>query len=434
MIGLAHMFKTGIAKQLIGTSICRIVVAASSVVFSIIIARLLGPSDTGSLFFALAILLCTGFIPRMGNDLNLVLYTSSFFHKNEFGKINGVLLLTSIVAVILSIILLFFASNFENFIGSSVGYKQTYYHVSFTLLALPALSLAALFAGCLKGAGLPGRATFLEQGGVFVLALPVIALPGLFAFEIDILDSFAIIVSCYYLMALIGAVWWFNISPLSDRLFLPTRGEAILFFRSSFNMGLAALAAYTAHWGNIVLVGLLSNANQTGLYTVADRIATIQYFALSIVYAVFFQRLSIAHGNKDYENFRKLAQNASLLSTAGAMPVLFIIIFQPELLLSLFGGGFSQATLELRLLGVAYFFSALLGAGSYVLIITKYEKALRNITLIGLLLQLALGIALIPSFGAKGAAMALLIAYFFRFIAALYITKIAAGFYLFPRF
>lgn len=433
-MNLAERFlKGGLANQLFTTALCRITVAVASLVFSLIIARQLGPTATGTLFFALATVSCIGFIPRLGNDLNLVLYTSTHHPGCAFDKIYGYLLISSMIAVLLSLVIIFAVRNLDSVVILTEPSRHTYQYISAMLLALPAICLAAFLAGCLKGVGQPGRSTLLEQGGVFVPAVLAWILLYLLGTDPDLDLSVTILVTCFYLMAAVGLIWWFRIAPVTAGITFPALSETKHLLMSSFNMGLSGLLSYTSHWGNILLVGILANASQTGVYAVADRIATIQYFVLSIVYAVFFQRLSKLYNDKANKDFQKLSQRASLISTLWASPLLLMSLVWPKGLLSVFGHDFSNASLELQLLSLGYFSTTLLGSGAHVLIISGQERVLKNITLWSFALQLALALILIPLFGAKGAAAALLAAYLVRYMASIVAIRSHLGFYLYPK-
>jgi O-antigen/teichoic acid export membrane protein len=63
----------------------RLAVAGSPFGFSILLARLLGPDDMGSVFFALSILWGASLVARLGNDVNLIWSTSRLMHADDYG-------------------------------------------------------------------------------------------------------------------------------------------------------------------------------------------------------------------------------------------------------------------------------------------------------------------------------------------------------------
>jgi len=78
----------------------------------------------------------------------------------------------------------------------------------------------------------------------------------------------------------------------------------------------------------------------------------------------------------------------------------------PQLFLSAFGNDFYEGRVPLMILGIGQFVNAFTGSVGFLLSMTGHERTLVGCSIVGLLVNLFLGILLVPSMNAIGAAIA----------------------------
>ena len=93
------------------------------------------------------------------------------------------------------------------------------------------------------------------------------------------------------------------------------------------------------------------------------------------------------------------------LLLAAGLPIIAVIIIFPEKILSLFGSVYTQGALVLIILAFGQLVNIMTGSVAMLLSMTKYERELRNMTIITALIVLPFGFYLISSFGLIGAAI-----------------------------
>ena len=88
-----------------------------------------------------------------------------------------------------------------------------------------------------------------------------------------------------------------------------------------------------------------------------------------------------------------------------ALPVVVAIVIFPEWLMSLFGAAFESASVPLVILAIGQLINAATGSVAYILMMTGHEVCYRRATIVAAVVNVVLGIILIPKYGAIGAAI-----------------------------
>jgi O-antigen/teichoic acid export membrane protein len=409
------------------TFICRVIAAFSTLLFAIVIARYLGSADTGAIFFSLAIVIGLSLLALLGQQLNLTILAAQAMHDSDKQRVNSTILFSAGISLFLSALFIFVTNTLlpnaqvENFVTIRM------------LWALPAVTISYLFASCFKGMAWSGMAALLEQGGMFAISLLGFCLAIFSGYSLTLETVLNIFVSSAYFTAVLAVCIWFYRVPLTGLKFTTGVQGLMSFIRRSINMGVVALTVYLMQWGNILVLGVLVSKEEVGLYAAAERLATSQYFIFSVVALAFANRQSTMHYKQDSEGFRITTNRTALLSTFGALPIALVLVISPEWALSLFGEEFYGGTTPLRLLSLAYLAMTMLGSSGYALMVAGNEQQLRNITLLAAAALVAMGIMLIPFYGATGAAVAVLVAYLLQYVLTNRAVRRHLGFYVLPR-
>jgi O-antigen/teichoic acid export membrane protein len=172
----------------------------------------------------------------------------------------------------------------------------------------------------------------------------------------------------------------------------------------------------------LILVSLISNADQTGYYSTAFKIVEVIGGTSGLIASSAFPLFARA-GRDDHERLRyavgKVADTALI---AGVYVTLSLVVAAPFVVEVIGGKSFDPAVPVLRLQAIALLGGFLAATWSYTLLSLRMHGALLRVTLVGLAASIALSAALVPSMGAKGASIASAICEFV--VAAGYLTAL----------
>ena len=155
-----------------------------------------------------------------------------------------------------------------------------------------------------------------------------------------------------------------------------------------------------------VMLGVMRGDVETGLYTAAYRVYEGMSYAPSVIAAVLTPRLSALFVT-DRARHRRLALLGVAASTALAVLIGAVAYQLAEPLMTwLFGGDFAAAARPFRILCVGLGFVFAIWVLHAIAISVNRERLLLTTGIIGLVVNVALNLYLIPHQGASGAAIA----------------------------
>ena len=158
-----------------------------------------------------------------------------------------------------------------------------------------------------------------------------------------------------------------------------------------------------------VMLGVMRTDVETGLYTAAYRVYEGLSYAPSVIAAVLSPRLSALHGGDraDRAAHRRLALLGLAGSTALALVVGVVAYrFATPLMTLLFGEDFAPAAAPFRILCLGLGFVFAIWVLHAIAISVNRERLLLKTGIVGLVVNVALNLYLIPRDGASGAALA----------------------------
>ncbi|WP_207477568.1 MATE family efflux transporter [Arenibaculum pallidiluteum] len=157
---------------------------------------------------------------------------------------------------------------------------------------------------------------------------------------------------------------------------------------------------------DIVMLGALDGVAGVGIYTVAAALADLVYFTHNAVGSVFGSVLAthFARGERE-EMLQALRVTARLGAGGGIAAAIPLIAFAPWIL-DLFGPGFDEGAIALRILAVAFAIRCFMGPVALLLTMTGHERDAARSFAASALANVILNLALIPPLGILGAALA----------------------------
>lgn len=169
------------------------------------------------------------------------------------------------------------------------------------------------------------------------------------------------------------------------------------------------------------MLGWMKGDLYTGLYAVSVRIYSIIKSLLAAIYAVAIPRLAFYHGNRHFEDYKKLYSNLWGYLTILLIPAgIGLICVSDEIIRFMGGEEFAASALSLQILAVSLVFAIFGGLVTACLNVTLgREKDNLIATVISAVINCGLNLIFIPLFAHYGAAMTTLISEAFVFIFCL---------------
>ncbi len=166
------------------------------------------------------------------------------------------------------------------------------------------------------------------------------------------------------------------------------------------------------NWGDTFLLGFFKNPEIVGLYEAVYPLAKFTNFGLGMANFIFVPIISKLYANNRMKETKKTYQIVAKWIYFIMFPVFFILLLYPKLILGfLFKDVYMKGGLILRILTLGFIVRAIVGLNGPTLVSMGKTKIVFYGSLIGVGLNLILNVALIPSMGVAGAAIASGIAY-----------------------
>ncbi|MDP4003149.1 lipopolysaccharide biosynthesis protein [Methylobacterium sp. NEAU K] len=161
---------------------------------------------------------------------------------------------------------------------------------------------------------------------------------------------------------------------------------------------------------DVIVLGALVSPAELGLYFAATRIQQFVVFVHFAASAATLQRYSAAQAAADRPLLADLVRRQGRLTAAATMLVGCAILAASPLLLAMFGPGLGSSVPILCVLVAGSVAASLFGPGEDLLTMLGGERLCAGITAGMLLAAAALCLALVPSLGTLGAALAVAVA------------------------
>jgi O-antigen/teichoic acid export membrane protein len=378
-----------------------------AVIAGILLARTLGPSGYGAYSWSFAWATTLAAPAALGADQLLAREAGVEVDRGHWGALRALLrsALGTVVAVSLCVVVVC------GLVTLAIGRDELGARHTALLVALPILPLTAVAAvaqGVLVGLGRTANAlwpgTLGRQGSLVLLVVIATAAGGLSATDAVGLQLVASAVACVVVLLLVRRA--LARLPAAEGSVGVRRGE---WLRVSLLMGGAALFLVVDAQVGLLVVGAAGSDVDAGVYA-----AALQCLApFVLVQAAGRVALTSTVARLGAAGERERLQRGLRIATRGVAAVAaaaaLVLILVPSEVLGLFGEGFDGGASVLRILAVAYLVNSLCAFNGMVLIVRGEERVAMVAALACLVLDVVLCLVLVPPFGARGAAVAVLV-------------------------
>lgn len=360
----------------------------------------LSPAEAGAFFAATSVFLLAGAVARLGTPTGLVYWVARLHHGGREAAIGSVLRLglwpAGLASLAAALALLLAAPMF--------AHPDL---VRLIALFLPAsVAMEALLAAT-RGYRIMGPSVVIDKLGRTVAQLVGLAAIALAGNASALLITFAWVLP--YLPAAAAAGWYLlRRHRGAPETAFPDRVSARAFWGFTAPRAVAGVAQLGLQRLDIIMVAALAGLGPAAVYTVATRFVIVGQMASGAVGQSVQPRAAAAMAAGEPASARKLYQESTAWIVALTWPVYIGVGLLADWYLRMFGGEY--ATAEARavvwILVPAMMFSAACGVVDSMLAMAgKTSWQLIDVS-ISLVVNVGLNLALIPTLGVVGAAIA----------------------------
>lgn len=390
----------GLARGVVGTLGLNVSTTVLNFVLALALARLLGADGYGAFSFALAWAMVLSSVAGLGVSPLVVRHVASMHARQDWPGLRGLLRWSNTLVACTSLLTMAIAA----------------------LCAWLLLDRQTLLWPLLIGLGLvmPTALVIVRQSTMQGLGLVVlgripesIVAPGLFLLLAAVVgltwDGFS--ASSAVALMVIATLVAFGVGTVLLARSLPRgvtaaapRYESSSWTKSAMPLILIGVVGVVSAQAGTILLGVLSGAEDTGIFALALRLSTFASFLFLASTYPLMPAVARLHSLRDLETMRATVHRAALIVFVLSLPVAIGIAVFPDPLLGLFGGEFRGGATAVRILVLGELVKVILGFSGLLLVMTGHEADFARGVSLGAGAGIVLSLVLIPPFDATGAA------------------------------
>jgi O-antigen/teichoic acid export membrane protein len=369
---------------------------ALAMLFHVSAARALGVSGYGSFSYAHSNAMLLATIVSLGWPLASMRFVAQYRERREWAHLRGILAQGQYIVLSLSI-----------------GASAVLLAAAWLLRSRPEGARAAvlmavltpLFAlTMLRGRQLRGLMQVTASIVFGTVAVPALALAGVFAFRIDTVVGLVTVFAFTALsVRVVETGYLYRVMPSGARS-AQSQYDLRLWSRVAIVLALGELGRTVVFRADVFLLASLAGTEHVGIYSGVRRACVPITFTLVAVNTIAGPLLGSAYHGGRRADFIALLRRAALWSLAGALPPFSVAMFAPAWLMSWFGEGFVAGTAVLRVAACGALVNAATGPVTMALVLAGRERQHTTAMSIAAIVSVAANVVVIPRWGALGAA------------------------------
>ena len=377
--------------------------------FSIMMARWLGPQMLGIYSLGNAITRIGEIFGIMGLDNGVLRYVSREKEKNDNvrNSIYSSIKMGFISSIFIGLLLYFSSDWIVLNLFNEDTFLSTVIKVYALTLPFTVTTLIASFAT--QGFKILKYKVFVNQiVNPFTLLLTMILSYVFFGVNVAILAPTVVsaVIGFFLILHYLNGFVDVSVSKVLNAKF----DNKIL--RFSLPLMFVSAIGIIMHWTDIIMLGILKDAKDVGLYHPVERTAGLIRMILFAFASIFAPLFSQYFHEKNQTKMLEVFQLSTKWILLTSLPLFIFLILFSNTILMLFGSEFGNNSLALPILTVGIMIQAVFGLGSPSLTMSGFQKYNLINALVALFTNIFLNIMLIPQFGIAGAAMGTTIALF----------------------
>lgn len=396
-------------RQLVGGSVAtfavRVAGLGAALVLQLVLTRLLGESEYGIYVYVVTWATTFSLLGKFGLDTSALRFVPVYLKEQDWGRLAG-----------------FLRFALWGTGAAAVGMAAVYYGVAVLFLTGPGMpDSRAYLLGCVlvpllvavqvrrsvaQGLHRPALGIFPESV-LYPLLAALVILAAVFLGGVRLDARAALWANLAAVVAVLG------VSTLVVRRVRPAdaaRAAPVVegghWTRVSLSFLFMAGVTMINNQADVLMIGLLSDSAQVGIYAVAARLAALIIFGLTAINAVVAPVIaSLYHGGQKADLQRTVIL-ATRWASAFALAVVVGLNGLSGPILGLFGPAFTAGRWALLILSAGYLCNALVGPVGFLMTMTGHHRQAGIAVGVWATANVVLNLVLIPRFGIEGAATA----------------------------
>lgn len=380
-------------------------VASTALTFAtgVLLARILGAEEYGIYAYAMAWMLILVVPVSMGLPVLLTRQVACYQTQEDWGALRGITRWSGRVALAASVVVALLVAGLVWVLRGKLG-SPVSLAIWVALPILPFLGLVRIREGVLRGLG---QAVLAQTPQLLVFPLLFIVLVGGFHFALDLSAQAAVLIRGLAAggACLVGYLFYRRNCPESA---MQVEGEHRVreWLSDAFPLLLIAVGQAINAQVGIVMVGSLLDSEASGIFTVVRRGATFVTFAMIAVNMPLAPIIASLYAQGDMKRLQGVVTKSARVVLLGSLPVALGLIVFGDWVLLIFGAEFAVGRVALAISALGMLVNASMGPVEYLLNMTGHQWDAAKAALLSVLLNVVLGIVLIPIWNIEGAAIA----------------------------
>ncbi|MCC2612209.1 lipopolysaccharide biosynthesis protein [Neorhizobium sp. Rsf11] len=391
-------------RQALTAFVIRVASAAIAFVSQIVLARLMGEFEYGIFAFVWVLVVLAGNLSCLGFHTSVIRFLHQHKARGEMATVRGLNLAVRLVALASASTVAGLGFLFLYIFGERI---EPYYliPVALSFFTIPMIALGDVLDGTARSNG--WTATALSPT---YLIRPTLIL----AFMLLALWLGAPHTAVTAMQAALAATYVTTLSQLL-RLTLrlrreygtgPGKFETAAWFRYSLPLFLVDGIGFLLTNADVVVVGLYLPPDQVGIYYAAAKTIVLVQFVYFSIKAAAGPRFSAIMAEEDMTALAAFAGQTTRWSFWPSLAIGLCALAAGEMLLSLFGPGFTAGYPLMAILFAGILAKSMVGPGEVLLSMAGRQNLCVLLYAATLAVSIGLNIVLIPLLGLTGAAMA----------------------------
>jgi O-antigen/teichoic acid export membrane protein len=380
----------------------RILAVFATFGLTLVVARSLGSELSGVFFLGLTLLAICSKLARLGTDNALTKFIAASQETKEIHRViesrEKTQYLVASVSILMACLLGIFSRQLAIYIFHDPRLTEVLLSLS---IAVPIVALTWVNSQALKGLKLIRAAV---ASTALITPFLTVALSCVYGLNYGLTGVIWSYLCATVLAYLFSGYSWRKSKPKVYGYGDPFLLEELL--SASFPLLGVVLLNLIMVWSGTLILGVFGSSSDVAVYTVANRTALLISFCLFAVNAISAPKFSQLYARNDLKAMRKVYIFSSQLLIFTSAPLMLIIVVFPSEIMGIFGSDFKAGVQALVLLSLGQFFNTASGSVATILMMSNFEKIVRNNAMVATAVNLTLNIALIPSLGVTGAAVA----------------------------
>jgi len=378
--------------------------------FDLFTARILGPEMFGIFFICLAILRIMEVVSTVGVHNGVLRFIALFDGEKDIPRIKGILLIGTRTGLIAGIPMALLVILLAKPIAIHIFHNQDLMDpLRIIAIGIPFSALTMIFLYATQGFKVMKYRVYTREIyeplirllfllPVMMISWKLLGVVGIFIVSLAAGTG----LSYFYLKKLFP--------PFTQSQIIPVY-ETKKLYNFSWPLLLMGVLNLMIMWINILLIGRFLTEQKVGIFGPAHRTAFLAQTVLISFNSIFAPMISDLFNRNQLSKLENLHKIVAKWMFAFNFPIILLMIIFSREILSLFGKDYTEGTVSLIILGIAYLTNSLIGSTEHIIMMTGKSQInfFNSLSLLSAII--GLNVILIPKYGIVGAAYSTLISF-----------------------